>query len=264
MKSFLNFSKPVFLALIFIVYGCTWEQLSPEVDCNLSPIQGQVLNVNNTLCGEDNGSFALSVSGGEGPFTFSTNGVTNNDGVFEDVAAGTYTVLISDASDCTAQINVSVQNEQGVNFDSLVATEAGCDTSNGTIEVTATGGAAPYQYSLNGGQLQSDNRFTQLGSGSYTVSVTDQTGCETTQEIEVLSGISFSNTISGIIQANCATSGCHNGSIFPDLRNISNIQASASRIRSRTANRSMPPNTSLSQEHIDQIACWVNDGALDN
>ena len=48
------------------------------------------------------------------------------------------------------------------------------------IAVTATGGQA-LQYSLNGGPLQPNPTFGGLGSGSYTVTVKDPGGCQTTR-----------------------------------------------------------------------------------
>ena len=64
---------------------------------------------------------------------------------------------------------------------------------------------------------------------------------------------------------NCAVSGCHNGTQFPDFRSLSNIQQNKDQIRQRTQTGNMPPNgRSLTQQQIDLIACWIDDGALDN
>jgi len=79
------------------------------------------------------------------------------------------------------------------------------------------------------------------------------------------SGVSFSASISPIISTNCALPQCHGGSPFlPDFREFSIIQSKAAKIRTRTQNRSMPQIGSLTQQEIDLIACWVDDGALDN
>ena len=46
---------------------------------------------------------------------------------------------------------------------------------------------------------------------------------------------------------------------------FSNIQSSASQIKSLTQSGAMPKNGSkLSQTQLDAIACWVDDGALNN
>jgi hypothetical protein len=53
-----------------------------------------------------------------------------------------------------------------------------CAAANGSIVAVATGGATPYQYSVNGGAFQSSNTFTNLAAGSYTVRVKDKNNCE--------------------------------------------------------------------------------------
>lgn len=84
------------------------------------------------------------------------------------------------------------------------------------------------------------------------------------EEIAACETISFSEDISPIIQSNCAIPGCHAGVQSPDLRNFNNIQSNASKIKRLTKNRTMPLTGSLTQQQIDNIACWVDSGAPDN
>jgi len=76
--------------------------------------------------------------------------------------------------------------------------------------------------------------------------------------------VSFLQSVSPIIQRSCAVSGCHAGDQPPDWRVFSNIQDKAQLIKIRTQNRTMPKIGTLTQEEIDLIACWVDQGALDN
>lgn len=66
-------------------------------------------------------------------------------------------------------------NPLDINVNSTEAiTNASCtNTSGGSIVVTATGGLAPYTYSINGGTFQSANTFSGLTQGNYTVAVKD-------------------------------------------------------------------------------------------
>jgi uncharacterized membrane protein len=75
---------------------------------------------------------------------------------------------------------------------------------------------------------------------------------------------SFANDIFPIISTNCAVSGCHKGTGLPDFTALKNIQANAAAIKAQTGSRNMPIGKSLTQDQINVIACWVNDGALDN
>jgi len=56
-------------------------------------------------------------------------------------------------------------------------TPTNCDNSSGSIVVTASGGNAPYQYSLNGGPFQSGNVFSGLSQNTYTITVRDNSAC---------------------------------------------------------------------------------------
>lgn len=53
-----------------------------------------------------------------------------------------------------------------------------CSPANGSITVSATGGEAPYQFSLNGGARQSSGTFSALSGGEYTITVFDAKNCE--------------------------------------------------------------------------------------
>lgn len=246
------------------VVSCTWEQMTPSLDCTTSPVQIELIESIGAECGAATGSLTVNATGGEAPYSYTFQSASNTNGVFENVAAGAYTVTVTDAKGCATELNVTVANLGGVNLDEVVVSESGCDTQNGTIHVSASGGAGPYAFSINGGAAQANSVFTGLASGDYIVSVKDQTGCEITQTVEVTSGISFETSIKSIIANSCAVSGCHNGSVSPDLRSFSTIQSRANSIKSRTANGSMPKGSSLTQEQIDMIACWVDDGAQDN
>lgn len=56
-----------------------------------------------------------------------------------------------------------------------------CAVTDGVIEVTATGGKAPYQFKINNGSFGSSATFSNLGAGSFSVIVKDANGCQ--QEI---------------------------------------------------------------------------------
>jgi hypothetical protein len=253
-----------FLLLLTLLASCQSEQLDPIIDCNTLNISLELVNQQNTGCKEDVGSFAVQATGGEAPYQYSSGNTSANDGVFQGLSAGIYTVIVSDNNGCSDSLNVTIGSTDGVNLQSLNLTESGCGTDDGEIEVIATGGVEPYSYSLDGGAGQSTNVFTNLVSGSYLVKVTDQAGCESTQAVKITSGISYQNSISNIITNNCASASCHGGNQSPNLTTLSNIQNSANRIKVRTGNGTMPPSGGLTQAQIEAIACWVDDGALDN
>ncbi len=82
----------------------------------------------------------------------------------------------------------------------------------------------------------------------------------------------FQKDILPIIQTKCAVSGCHNGDMGPDLKWTDFEQfhkrAASGLVKYRVTHRIMPPSFSpagpLTQEQIDAIACWSDQGALNN
>ncbi|MFD2562378.1 c-type cytochrome [Aquimarina rubra] len=74
--------------------------------------------------------------------------------------------------------------------------------------------------------------------------------------------ISFTADIKPIIDSNCIS--CHGGSRFPNLRTYESISDNAARVRTQVVNRTMPQGSSLSNEQIELIRCWIDSGALNN
>jgi hypothetical protein len=76
--------------------------------------------------------------------------------------------------------------------------------------------------------------------------------------------ISWQEDILPIMQASCATTGCHDGISRRDWTDYDEVKEYATSIKSKTVDRSMPFDGPLPQEQIDMIACWVDGGALNN
>jgi hypothetical protein len=131
----------------------------------------------NTTCGASTGSITASGSGTPGPYTYSING-TNffPSGTFTGLAAGVYTVTVKDAAGCNNTKVVVILNSNGPAL-SFTQTNASCANNNGTITASVTGGTAPYQYSINGTTFQTNNFFTGLTGGTYTLTVKDAANC---------------------------------------------------------------------------------------
>jgi hypothetical protein len=74
-------------------------------------------------------------------------------------------------------VTITCIPQGGVEISLVSQTDPDCfNGSEGSIEVTALGGLAPYQYSINGGPLGDSPVFTGLTSGDYTIMVQDGSG----------------------------------------------------------------------------------------
>ncbi len=80
--------------------------------------------------------------------------------------------------------------------------------------------------------------------------------------------VSYASDIRPILDANCQVSGCHGSNAsLPSWATYENVSANASLIKSKTSDKIMPPPSSggsLTDEQIQLIADWVDEGALNN
>ena len=138
--------------------------------------------------------------------------VGSNSNELTDVAAGTYSVTVtSTITGCYATETVTVGNNPTIVTFSADATSPDCSYETGSIAVTDIVGTASYTVTWNGGSengISADHyTISNLGTGTYTVTVTDANGCSATQSglsITVPSEITF--TVSSTPQI-CTTLG---------------------------------------------------------
>ena len=126
-------------------------------------------------CSDGIGAIDITTSGGIGTLSY----IWSNNFTAEDLinlSAGTYTVTISDGSVCDYQETFIINNIANGMLGSTVITDETCGNTNGSIDLTMTGGTAPLTYLWNNGSTSED--ITGLSAGTYTVEVTDATSCE--------------------------------------------------------------------------------------
>lgn len=266
-----KFLTPTLLLLISL--SCEYERLDPLSNCVLpeNAITIDNVTITDSECTLAIGSITIDASSASGPLEYSLNGNGfSTSSTFPNLQAGTYDLSIRNPeTGCILDsAGLIVKNSNGVNLLGVETTVAGCGTLDGSIKVNVSDQVGQVTYSIPGVGSQVDNPvFSGLGIGTYTVTAVDAEGCEViTNPIEILSGISFSENIVPIIRANCQTnSSCHvSGGVSPNFDSENVILNRSERIRARTSAGTMPPRRSLSQDLIDDIVCWANDGALAN
>ena len=149
-----------------------------------------VTDFKNTLCGENNGSITATTSNlfGVGSFYLydtlngyitSATSITNTV-QFNGLSASTYYVIANDGAGCDGSSDtIIIQPSNTVDFDLYVVNDAGCAVNSGKIFVTGLTGTPPYTYLWSNGQTTSS--ITGLTTGSYFVTVTDNTNCSVTK-----------------------------------------------------------------------------------
>ncbi|GAP45267.1 protein containing SprB repeat, partial [Lentimicrobium saccharophilum] len=142
-------------------------------------------------CGSNDGTITITATGGTTPLEYSIDGGLSWSAVnvFTGLLPGTYSIVVRDAALCATlwPDEVIINNTGGAEITEVIATNANCGNNDGTITITATGGTAPLEYSIDGGlSWSSVNVFTGLLPGTYSIVVRDAALCATIWPDEVI------------------------------------------------------------------------------
>lgn len=174
-----------------------------------------------TSCGPPAGTITVTVPTGTAPFTYVLDGgapqtVAASTYTFTNVAVGPHTVVVTDASGvCNSIVPITVTQNNNLTANAIPNGTSCSGVNNGSISVTPTAGTAPYTFILNPGniiQAGSTALYTGLAAGSYTITITDASGCTTATPLTatVNSGAGLSVNTS---QTATSCAGAANGSI---------------------------------------------------
>jgi hypothetical protein len=161
-----------------------------------------------TICcfGSTTGWANSTVSGGNMPYSFSwNNGDTTAD--INNVIAGNYTLVVTDDNNCTTSASVTIL-EHTLLTTNYSSTNINCyDDNNGSITTSTTGGADNYSYLWSNGST--DQNLTNLSSGTYTCTITDNCGCTNTISVSITQP---NELTSSYTQTNVSCFGINDGS----------------------------------------------------
>ena len=167
--------------------------VSDDKDCtrtataNIQPYPTINLNVvsTNTNCnGTTDGTATANTSGGTPPYSYLwNNGLTAQ--TISNLSPGTYTVTVTDATDCMSVGSAEVFLGSGLSV-SISGTDFICPGEQGTLTATTTGSAAFYNYQWSNGETS--QTIIGLNAGSYQVTISDPAGCTGEAEQTIISG----------------------------------------------------------------------------
>lgn len=146
----------------------------------VQPISDITFSVSKESCVPGNdGSLTVNASSLSGGLSYSIDGTNfQSSNLFNGLQAGTYTVIVKDLIGCTRSADTSVNSSPLPVLNCLTQAETCLPGSDGSIVVNANSvNGAISSYSINGGINQVSNIFSNLSSGTYTVSALDATGC---------------------------------------------------------------------------------------
>ena len=183
----------IYTVTVTDVNGC-WESLSLLVE------DGPNININsiNPTCADsDNG--IVQVTGTSGATYLWSNGSTSS--LIQDLAPGTYCVTVTTDEGCVVEDCVDLIAPPLLQVFPVVTNVTCANGNDGSIEVTVTGGVAPYAYSWNTGNTLPS--IDNLSPGTYEVTVTDANGCFVVTSITIDESNPLELTIEGAPTVPC-------------------------------------------------------------
>jgi gliding motility-associated-like protein len=156
----------------------------------------------NVLCfGGATGSATVTPVGGTTPYTYAWTPSGGTGATASGLAAGTYTVTVTTNNGCISTLTTTITQPAGMTL-TMGTVNATCGASNGQASVTVAGGTSPYSYAWtpSGGSTSVANG---LSAASYTVTVTDNNGCTSTNSVAVNNSLSPSASTTVITTVSC-------------------------------------------------------------
>lgn len=180
--------------------GCT--KSASFVITEPSPLVISALTSENVSCnGGMDGSIGASVAGGTVPYTYLWNNNLTTSNIV-NLREGTYTVTVSDVNNCTISQNKTITQPEPIIISLISSNNANCvGANNGSLEVTAAHGTAPYTYQWSNGTTGAANN--NITAGKYYVTATDHLLCTVLDSFTVGSNTSFSIELLTITDVLC-------------------------------------------------------------
>ncbi|MEA3445395.1 MAG: FISUMP domain-containing protein, partial [Bacteroidota bacterium] len=176
--------------------------------------------------GGNDGTIFMSLAGVSNPSFIWSNGATTED--LYNVSAGTYSVTVTEGSNTLSETIVVGEASDIVPVLSITS-QIGCyNESDGSLNVTCTGGTPPYSYVWSTNNVTPN--LTNIPAGTYFVTIFDNNNCQTIGEIAILNPTLFVDFSSIVTMPSC--NGNNDGAIdiIPDVAGFytyswSNFQA---------------------------------------
>jgi hypothetical protein len=186
--------------------GCT-DSSSVTITEPTALVSSSMVDSNLTCNSSADGGATSSATGGTMPYNYTwSNGDTTAS--ITGVAAGIYTITITDANGCADSSSVTITEPTVLVSSSVVDSNLTCNSSaDGGATTAATGGTMPYTYAWSNGDTTTS--ITGVSAGTYTVTLTDANGCMDSSSVTITEPATL--VALSIIDANISCNGANDG-----------------------------------------------------
>ncbi|WP_026902602.1 Ig-like domain-containing protein [Pedobacter glucosidilyticus] len=209
---------------LFLTHTCIAKMIDLDIHSKFNYVENKDKNFNSlvtctlvasisskTQLGCDGikiGTATVTASGGTGPYTYQWLPFGGTNATASGLTEGTYTVTVTDANACQVSQTFTVEAPDLPLSATTTFTNVSCPKgTNGTINITPSGGISPYSYKWNDGITTEDRN--NLKKGIYSVLITDAAGCTIIKSVTINESALAINLIS-VSNANC---GFNNGEL---------------------------------------------------
>ncbi len=160
------------------------ELTEPEI---LLASINEELSTSVSCAGREDGRIIINTTGGTGEYSFDWTPDVSNTFSAENLAAGDYSIIITDENGCTDEVSYTVEDANPILFTYADPNLLNCFGDEFSFEIlTAEGGSGgPYSYTINFGALIPIDEPINLPAGNYTVNVFDPEGCSASDTFRV-------------------------------------------------------------------------------
>ncbi|WP_194767646.1 T9SS type A sorting domain-containing protein [Tamlana sp. I1] len=155
------------------------------------------MDLQNISCeGACDGEIIVFAENGVPPYEYSLNYSSypffQHSEIFSDLCPGHYEIFVRDSNGLEAFLNVDI-SEPAV-LEPVIDVLASGNSPSGILNMSASGGTAPYNYTINGGSFISNHLVSDLEPKTYAVIVLDDNGCSVTKTVTV-NQVDFDNSV---------------------------------------------------------------------
>lgn len=202
-----NLAQGQYSVIITDANGCVFG--NPDSVAYVWGIAPFTVSVSTTPANCNDGTATATINGsGTAPYTFYWNTTPpQTTATATGINGNTYApVTVTDADGCMYQTGGSVSYGPSALQVYGSTSNAVCPATNGSINITVTGGTAPYTYSWNTGATTQD--LNGLAAGNYSLTVTDNAGCY----INVTKHVGQTSTINATVSTTATNCSNNSGS----------------------------------------------------
>ena len=185
-QTFLNLSADTYDVSVTTSNGCTWTD---TLVVSATPKFNVAVSTTGATCGSNNGVVTIEVDGGytgvldyvvTGGYSILDTSLTSY--TFNNLSSGDYTATVTDSDGCSIFETFNITTTGSLSY---AVNKTNCVSGgDGTATVVIYEGNPPFTYNWSNGETGST--INSLSGGTYTITVSDSSGCTQTKYFTIV------------------------------------------------------------------------------